>query len=78
MKLSDFNYKLPKTRLAKHPSQERDECKLMLLDRSDQSIKHLIFKDIVDFLKKVMLLLLIIPKFFLQDYSEIRKKQEQE
>ena len=49
MKLSDFNYKLPKTRLAKHPSQERDECKLMLLDRSDQSIKHLIFKDIIDF-----------------------------
>ena len=45
MKLSDFNYKLPKTRLAKHPSQERDECKLMLLDRSDQSIKHLIFID---------------------------------
>ena len=52
MKLSDFNYKLPKTRLAKHPSPERDECKLMLLDRSDQSIKHLVFKDIIDFFEE--------------------------
>ena len=52
MKLSHFEYNLPKTRLAKHPTPERDECKLMLVDRSDQSIKHLIFKDIVDFFEE--------------------------
>tara|TARA_B110000495_G_scaffold201131_1_gene217833 strand:- start:337 stop:1386 length:1050 start_codon:yes stop_codon:yes gene_type:complete len=52
MKLSHFEYNLPKTRLAKHPSPERDECKLMLIDRSDQSIKHLIFKDIIDFFEE--------------------------
>ena len=64
MKLSDFNYKLPKTRLAKHPSQERDECKLMLLDRSDQSIKHLIFKDIVDFFEEGDIIALNNTKVF--------------
>ena len=52
MKLSHFEYNLPKTRLAKHPTPERDECKLMLVDRSDQSIKHLIFKDIIDFFEE--------------------------
>ena len=64
MKLSDFNYKLPKTRLAKHPSQERDECKLMLLDRSDQSIKHLIFKDIIDFFEEGDIIALNNTKVF--------------
>ena len=63
MKLSHFQYNLPKTRLAKHPTPERDECKLMLVDRSDQSIKHLIFKDIVDFFKENKLLLIFILFF---------------
>ncbi len=64
MKLSHFDYKLPKTRLAKHPASERDECKLMLVDRSDQSIKHLIFKDIVDFFEEGDVMLLNNTKVF--------------
>ena len=49
MKLSDFDYKLPDKYLAQHPSQERDECKLMLLNRKEETIEHLVFKDIIDF-----------------------------
>ncbi len=49
MKLSDFDYKLPDKYLAQHPSQERDESKLMLLNRKEEKIEHLIFKDIIDF-----------------------------
>ena len=49
MKLSDFDYKLPQKLLAQHPSNERDECKLMLLNRKEQTIEHLVFKDIIDF-----------------------------
>ena len=49
MKLSDFDYKLPKKLLAQYPSEERDECKLMLLNRKEQTIEHLLFKDIIDF-----------------------------
>ena len=49
MKLSDFEYKLPDKYLAQHPSAERDECKLMLLNRKKETIEHLVFKDIIDF-----------------------------
>ena len=49
MKLSDFDYKLPDKYLAQHPSEERDECKLMLLNRKEETIEHLVFKDIIDF-----------------------------
>ena len=49
MKLSSFEYKLPDKYIAQHPSEERDECKLMLLNRKNQTIEHLVFKDIIDF-----------------------------
>ena len=49
MKLSDFDYKLPDKYLAQYPSDERDECKLMLLNRKEEKIEHLVFKDMIDF-----------------------------
>ena len=49
MKLSAFEYKLPDKYLAQRPSAERDECKLMLLNRKEETIEHLVFKDIIDF-----------------------------
>ena len=55
MKLSDFDYKLPNKYLAQYPSDERDECKLMLLNTKEQKIEHLIFKDIIDFFDDLML-----------------------
>ena len=42
MKLSDFNYKLPQDLLAQYPSEERDESKLMLLNRKEQTIEHIL------------------------------------
>ena len=49
MKLSDFDYKLPNKYLAQYPSNERDECKLMLLNRKELKIEHMIFRDMIDF-----------------------------
>ena len=49
MKLSSFEYKLPDKYIAQYPSDERDECKLMLLNRKEQTIEHLVFKDIIEF-----------------------------
>ena len=49
MKLSDFEYKLPDIYLAQYPSDERDECKLMLINRKEEKIEHLVFKDMIDF-----------------------------
>lgn len=52
MKLSDFKYNLPKTAIAKFPLEQRDESKLMVLNRSDESIEQKTFADIVDYMHK--------------------------
>ena len=40
MKLSDFNYDLPKNLLAEFPSENRDESRLMVIDRKTEKIEH--------------------------------------
>ena len=45
MKLSDFNYNIPKELLAEFPSENRDESRLMVLNREDRSMTHHKFKD---------------------------------
>ena len=49
MKLSNFNYELPKDLLAEYPSDQRDESKLMVLDRVNQKIEHKTFKDLINY-----------------------------
>ena len=49
MKTSDFNFDLPMELLAEHPSEHRDEARLMVLDRKTQTIEHKLFKDVVDY-----------------------------
>ena len=49
MKLSDFNYELPKELVAEYPNKTRDEAKLMVIDRKDYSIQHLQFKDMIEY-----------------------------
>ncbi len=51
MKLSDFNYELPKELIAQTPIEKRDEARLMVLHRNNETIEHKIFKDIIDYLK---------------------------
>jgi S-adenosylmethionine:tRNA ribosyltransferase-isomerase len=52
MKISEFDYNLPKELIAKYPVEPRDKCRLMVLDRKEKTIKHKIFKDIIDFLEE--------------------------
>ena len=49
MKLSQFKFKLPEELIAQYPSENRDECRLMILDTRDGSIKHGIFKDVINY-----------------------------
>ena len=49
MKLSNFNYDLPKELLAEYPSDQRDESKLMVLHRDSGKIEHKTFKDVIDY-----------------------------
>ena len=51
MKLSEFNYDLPKELIAQTPIEKRDEARLMVLDKNNKSVEHKIFKDILDYLK---------------------------
>lgn len=49
MKLSEFKLVLPPELLAMYPTENRDESRLMVLDRAKGTIEHKIFKDIVDY-----------------------------
>lgn len=49
MKLSQFKFKLPEELIAQYPSENRDECRLMVVDSRDQTISHRIFKDVIDY-----------------------------
>lgn len=51
MKVSEFNYDLPKELIAQVPIKNRDTSRLMVLDRKTQTIEHKIFKDILDYLE---------------------------
>lgn len=49
MKLSQFKYFLPQELIALFPEKERDESRLMVLDRKKQTIEHVQFKDILNY-----------------------------
>ena len=50
MKLSYYNFNLPKELIAEKPSKQRDEARLMVVHRDDRSIEHRLFKDLLDYL----------------------------
>jgi len=49
MKLSQFKFNLPNTLLADRPTEQRDESRLMVVNRADGSIEHRTFKDILEY-----------------------------
>jgi S-adenosylmethionine:tRNA ribosyltransferase-isomerase len=49
MKLSAFKFNLPKELLAEYPSKNRDESRLMVVDRKTGKIHHKVFKDIINY-----------------------------
>ena len=51
MKVSDFNYDLPQELIAQVPIKNRDESRLMVVNRKSKRIEHKILKDILDYLK---------------------------
>lgn len=49
MKLSEFKFALPADLVAQHPSANRDESKMMVINRATGTIEHKIFKDIINY-----------------------------
>ncbi|MDD2625417.1 MAG: tRNA preQ1(34) S-adenosylmethionine ribosyltransferase-isomerase QueA [Bacilli bacterium] len=58
MKLDDFNYELDESFIAQSPLINRDESKLLVLNKDDGSIEHKTFKNIIDYLNKDDILVL--------------------
>jgi len=52
MKLSQFGYELPENLIAKHPSENRDESRLMVLHKKTGEIEHKMFKDVLDYFEE--------------------------
>lgn len=52
MKLSQYNYSFSPDMLAKYPMDERDESRLMVVDRKNGKIEHKEFKDIINYFKE--------------------------
>ena len=74
MKLSDFNYELPKELIAEYPNKNRDEARLMVIDRKDYSIKHRQFKDMIEYFDEDDVIALNNTKVFRLVYMVIKKK----
>jgi S-adenosylmethionine:tRNA ribosyltransferase-isomerase len=49
MKLSKFRYTLPDKLIALHPSENRDESRLLVLNRKTGEIEHKVFKDVLNY-----------------------------
>ncbi len=52
MRTEDFNYDLPEELIAQHPEKERDNSRLLVVDREHDKTYHKHFYDILDYLNE--------------------------
>src|SRR5512141_244870 len=52
MKLSQFRYNLPQELIALYPSANRDESRLLVINRKTGELEHKIFKDIIEYFRE--------------------------
>ncbi len=64
MKLSRFKFELPEELLAERPAEHRDESRLMVLNRKEQTIEHKQFKDLINYFDEGDLMVLNNTKVF--------------
>lgn len=49
MKLSQFKFDFPLELIATHPAKNRDESRLLIYNRKEDTIEHKLFKDIINY-----------------------------
>ncbi len=64
MKLSKFGFELPEELLAEYPAENRDEARLMVLNREKQTIEHRQFKDLIEYFDDEDVLIMNNTKVF--------------
>ena len=52
MKTDDFDFELPENLIAQHPIKNRDQSRMMTLNKNTGKIEHHIFRDILNYLHK--------------------------
>ncbi len=74
---SDFWYDLPEQLIAQFPMEKRDDSRLMVLDRNDESLNHKKFYDIIDYLNPEDVLVInnsrVIPA---RIFGHVKDRQE--
>ena len=64
MKLSNFDFELPEELLAVYPAEHRDESRLMVLNRKEETIEHKTFKDVINYFEEGDVMMLNNTKVF--------------
>ncbi|MBQ5875899.1 MAG: tRNA preQ1(34) S-adenosylmethionine ribosyltransferase-isomerase QueA [Alistipes sp.] len=64
MKLSQYGYDFKSEMLAQYPAENRDESRLMVVNRATGTIEHRIFKDIIEYFDEKDLFLFNDTKVF--------------
>lgn len=64
MKLSQFKIEIPEELIATEPSYNRDESRLLVIDRKTGKFKHRVFKDILEYFNEGDVLLMNNTKVF--------------
>ncbi len=64
MKLSQFRFHLPPELIAKEPVEDRDKCRMMVLNREKKTIEHKNFTDILDYFEDGDVMVLNNTKVF--------------
>ncbi|MGY0406738.1 MAG: tRNA preQ1(34) S-adenosylmethionine ribosyltransferase-isomerase QueA [Polaribacter sp.] len=64
MKLSSFDFNLPEKLLVKYPLEHRDEARLMVLNKKEQTIEHKLFKDVINYFEEGDVMMLNNTKVF--------------
>ncbi len=64
MKLSAFKFDLPDDAIALHPKENRDESRLMVINRKTKQIEHKVFKDLLNYFDEGDVLVMNNTKVF--------------
>ncbi|NOX88267.1 MAG: tRNA preQ1(34) S-adenosylmethionine ribosyltransferase-isomerase QueA [Calditrichaeota bacterium] len=76
MKLSEFKYEVPEELIAQYPLEKRDDSRLMVLNRKEQTWAHRVFKDLSDYLQEGDALVINETKVFPARVIGIKEKTD--